>query len=136
MKERYGDIKNEFRQILNKKNKPNDRRNRSFIEFDSKYIQQETEDNNLLSLTKNSFYKKEYNSEEEGAILNKKYNILKKTLDKLQIILENNIEKEKKETNDKIKKINNIKTYYINELINEKIFMKDGLDLLEPNYCR
>ena len=95
MKERYGDIKNEFRQILNKKNKPNDRRNRSFIEFDSKYIQQETEDNNLLSLTKNSFYKKEYNSEEEGAILNKKYNILKKTLDKLQIILENNIDQSK-----------------------------------------
>ena len=133
MNERFMDLREKFRQIINKKRNLKDRRSRSFIDFNNNYIQQETENNEIMNLTKNSFYIKEDNNK-KGAILNKKFNILKNTLDKLQIILENNINTEVKETNDIINGINNIKSHYINELMNEKISICDNLQMIKRGF--
>ena len=99
MKQRYDNIRKKFNQILNEKNKFKEKRSHSFIEPNNNYIKNELDNNDSFILTKNSFYKKD---ESNNIILNKKYNILKKSLDKLQLIIEKNIKEENYHRNNNI----------------------------------
>lgn len=136
MNEKYKIIRKKFQQIINEKNNLKEKRSKSFIEINNSYIPHETENNNnnndISNITKNSFYIKEDNT--MNAILNKKFNILKKSLDKLQLIIENNINNDNKETNKIIDNIYQIKNHYKNELINDSISMSNDLQLIKKEF--
>ena len=131
MKQRYGNLRKRFKQIINEKNKFKEKRSHSFIEPDSNYFKKELDDNenDSFTLTKNSFYKKEENN--INIILNKKYNILKKSLDKLQLILEKNIKEDNIYKNNAIQNVYNIKNYYINELANDTFALSNELQIIK-----
>ena len=134
MKEKYKNITKKFKQIINEKNSLKEKRSKSFIENNIGYLSNEAENNNndVCNLTKNSFYIKEDNN--MNIILNKKFDVLKKSLDKLQLIIENNINYDIKETNNTIENIEQIKNNYKNELINDSVIMTNDLQLIRKDF--
>lgn len=132
MKQRYDNIRKKFKQIVNEKNKFKEKRSHSFIESNNNYINNEMDNEDSFHLTKNSFYKKEeYNI---NIILNKKYNVLKKSLDKLQLILQKSINEENNHKNDIIENAHNIKNYYIKELANNTIAINNDLKCIQNEF--
>ena len=155
MNEKFKNIRKKFKQLINEKNnlKVHRSKSRSFFEINSNYIQgQEEKKNDELNLTKNSIIinrninaidiKKEndtFNNTYNGinSILNTKFNILKSSLDKLQLLLENNIINETKSTNNIIENIHNIKKYYKNEIIvNETKIVDNNLKNVKREYMK
>ena len=135
MKERYKNIRKKFNQIIKEKYNLKEKRSRSFIEPNHNYIRREKDNNNNnddFNITKNIFYKNEENN--TNSILNTKFNILKKSLDKLSLIIEKNSNKENKYIDDAIKNIINIKYYYINELNNDSIRINNDLKLINREF--
>ena len=155
MNEKFKNIRKKFKQLINEKNnlKVHRSKSRSFFEINSDYIQREEEKkNDELNLTKNSFnmnrniYPIEtknktdtFNNTYNGinSILDTKFNILKSSLDKLQLLLENNIINETKTTNNIIENIHNIKNYYKNEIIvNESKIVDNNLKNVKREYMK
>ena len=138
MKERYNNVRKRFNKIISLKTNEKDKRNKSFILSHKKYIEDETDSyNNSFNLTKNSFFVKEESKDYKNnkfMILDKKYNILKKSLEKLKILIEININSEKESTNDIINNINILKEKHINELTKEKKIMDNNLILIKDKY--
>lgn len=132
MKERYDIIRKRFKQIINEKNNLKEKRNHSFIESNNNSIKKELGNKNSFNLTKNSFYKKE--KFKKNLVLNQKYYILKKSLDKLQLILEKNINEENIYKNDIIGNIHNIKSYYMNELTKDTISLQNDLQSIKNEF--
>ena len=155
MNEKFKNIRKKFKQLINEKNnlKFHRSKSRSFFEINSNYIQGEEEKkNDELNLRKNSINmkrninalanKKEndaFNNTYNGinSILSTKFNILKSSLDKLQLLLENNIINETKSTNNIIENIHNIKNYYKNEIIvNESNIVDNNLKNVKREYMK
>ena len=142
MNEKYNNIRKRFKQIITEKNNEKEKRNKSFIQSHKKYLDDNsdnTSDNSYLNLTKNSFFLK---NEKEGGvsnnnnILDKKFNLLKKSIEKLQFIVEKNIKNEKNSTNNIVKNINQIKNFYINELLKEQNSMENDLNIIKEKYVK
>ena len=152
MNEKFKNIRKKFKQLINEKNnlKVHRSKSRSFFEINSNYVQPEEEKrNDELNLTKNPInmnrnineidkndtFNNTYNS--MNSILNTKFNILKSSLDKLQLLLENNIINEAKSTNNIIENIHNIKNYYKNEIIiNESKVVDNNLKNVKREYMK
>ena len=135
MNDKYKIIRKKFEKIISDKNIEKQKRNKSFIISHNKYIEEniESNDRSALNKTKNSFLLNEENKRE---ILNKKFHILKKTLEKLQFIIEKSIKNESDFSFGMIDNIKKLKNIYINEFINDKkSFDKDlnikGEDILK-----
>ena len=129
MKTKYKIIRMRFNQIISEKNIGKQRRNKSFIQSHNKYIEEKIERNSTSSNhTKNSFYLKE-KQEDKTNILNKKFNVLKKTLEKLQFIIEKNIKNELDLTLNILNEVKKLKNNFINEIINDK-------ELMDNNYLK
>lgn len=155
MNEKLKNIRKKFKQLINEKNnlKVHRSKSRSFFEINSNYVQPEEEKrNDELNLTKNSIKMNQninaidiknkndtFNNTYNGmnSILNTKFNILKSSLDKLQLLLENNIINEAKSTNSIIENIHNIKNYYKNEIIvNESKIVDNNLKNVKREYMK
>jgi len=152
MNEKFKNIRKKFKQLINEKNnlKVHRSKSRSFFEINSNYVQPEEEKrNDELNLTKNPInmnrnineidkndtFNNTYNS--MNSILNTKFNILKSSLDKLQLLLENNIINEAKSTNNIIENIHNIKKYYKNEItVNESKIVDNNLKNVKREYMK
>jgi len=154
MNEKFKNIRKKFKQLINEKNnlKVHRSKSRSFFEINSDYIQREEEKKNEeFNLTKNSIRNRNINTNDINnkndtfnntynginSVLNTKFNILKSSLDKLQLLLENNIANETKCTNNIIKNIRNIKNYYKNEIIvNETNNLDNNLKTIKREYIK
>jgi len=154
MNEKFKNIRKKFKQLINEKNnlKVHRSKSRSFFEINSDYIQREEEKKNEeFNLTKNSIRNRNINANDIknkndtfnntyngiNSVLNTKFNILKSSLDKLQLLLENNIANETKCTNNIIKNIRNIKNYYKNEIIvNETNNLDNNLKTIKREYMK
>ena len=126
MKEKYKKIRNRFEQIVYEKNEEKEKRNKSFIESHKKNMEIVITDNEIdLNLTKNSFTskeKKKVNKDDKRLIFNKKFNILKKAIEKLKFLIEKNINNENLITNEIIENIFVLEQFYKNELNHLKYF--------------
>ena len=119
MKDKYKIIRKNFEKIISEKNIEKQKRNKSFIISHNKYIEENIESNrSALNYTKNSCL----NEENKKDILNKKFNILKKTLEKLQFIIEKNIKSESDCTFFMMDNIKKVKNFYINEIFYSNLF--------------
>jgi len=154
MNEKFKNIRKKFKQLINEKNnlKVHRSKSRSFFEINSDYIQREEEKKNEeFNLTKNSIRNRNINTNDINnkndtfnntynginSVLNTKFNILKSSLDKLQLLLENNIANETKCTNNIIKNIRTIKNYYKNEIIvNETNNLDNNLKTIKREYIK
>ena len=140
MNEKYIDIRKRFKQIITEKNNEKEKRNKSFIQSHKKYLEDSSDnnsDNSYLNLTKISFFlKNEKEGNNKNNILDKKYNLLKKSIEKLQFIIEKNIKTEKVSTNNILKNINQIKNIYINELLKEQNSMESDLNMIKEKYMK
>ena len=154
MNEKFKNIRKKFKQLINEKNnlKVHRSKSRSFFEINSDYIQREEEKKNEeFNLTKNSIRNRNINANDIknrndtfnntyngiNSVLNTKFNILKSSLDKLQLLLENNIANETKCTDNIIKNIRNIKNYYKNEIIvNETNNLDNNLKTIKREYMK
>lgn len=154
MNEKFKNIRKKFKQLINEKNnlKVHRSKSRSFFEINSDYIQREEEKKNEeFNLTKNSIRNRNINTNDIknkndtfnntyngiNSVLNTKFNILKSSLDKLQLLLENNIANETKCTDNIIKNIRNIKNYYKNEIIvNETNNLDNNLKTIKREYMK
>ena len=155
MNEKFKKIRKKFKQLINEKNnlKVHRSKSRSFFEINSNYIQREEEKkNDEFNLTKNAINMNrniniidiknkndDFNNTYNGinSILDTKFNILKSSLDKLQLLLENNIINETKTTNNIIENIHNIKNYYKNEIIvNESNIVDNNLKNVKREYMK
>ena len=110
MKDKYKIIRKNFEKIISEKNIEKQKRNKSFIISHNKYIEENKKD-----------------------ILNKKFNILKKTLEKLQFIIEKNIKSESDCTFFMMDNIKKVKNFYINEFINDKKSFDRNLNIKREN---
>ena len=130
MEERYHSIKKKFHQILKEKNRK-EKINKSFIESNKNDNPQEdkNEYTESYNFTKNSFYRNE--EANKNMILEQKFNVLKDSLDKLQIVLEKNIQNNNNSTNEVIQKINDIKNFYMNELENDSLIINNDLTTIK-----
>ena len=130
MKDKYKIIRKNFEKIISEKNIEKQKRNKSFIISHNKYIEENIESNrSALNYTKNSCL----NEENKKDILNKKFNILKKTLEKLQFIIEKNIKSESDCTFFMMDNIKKVKNFYINEFINDKKSFDRNLNIKREN---
>ena len=130
MKDKYKIIRKNFEKIISEKNIEKQKRNKSFIISHNKYIEENIESNrSALNYTKNSCL----NEENKKDILNKKFNILKKTLEKLQFIIEKNIKSESDCTFFMMDNIKKVKNFYINEFINNKKSFDRNLNIKREN---
>ena len=130
MKDKYKIIRKNFEKIISEKNIEKQKRNKSFIISHNKYIEENIESNrSALNYTKNSCL----NEENKKDILNKKFNILKKTLEKLQFIIEKNIKSESDCTFFMMDNIKKVKNFYINEFINDKKLFDRNLNIKREN---
>ena len=130
MKDKYKIIRKNFEKIISEKNIEKQKRNKSFIISHNKYIEENIESNRSASNhTKNS----RSNKENKKDILNKKFNILKKTLEKLQFIIEKNIKSESDCTFFMMDNIKKVKNFYINEFINDKKSFDRNLNIKREN---
>ena len=130
MKDKYKIIRKNFEKIISEKNIEKQKRNKSFIISHNKYIEENIESNrSALNYTKNSCL----NEENKKDILNKKFNILKKTLEKLQFIIEKNIKSESDCTFFRMDNIKKVKNFYINELLNDKKSFDRNLNIKREN---
>ena len=130
MKDKYKIIRKNFEKIISEKNIEKQKRNKSFIISHNKYIEENIESNrSALNYTKNSCL----NEENKKDILNKKFNILKKTLEKLQFIIEKNIKSESDCTFFMMDNIKRVKNFYINEFINDKKSFDRNLNIKREN---
>ena len=130
MKDKYKIIRKNFEKIISEKNIEKQKRNKSFIISHNKYIEENIESNRSASNhTKNS----RSNKENKKDILNKKFNILKKTLEKLQFIIEKNIKSESDCTFFMMDNIKKVKNFYINEFINDKKLFDRNLNIKREN---
>ena len=130
MKDKYKIIRKNFEKIISEKNIEKQKRNKSFIISHNKYIEENIESNrSALNYTKNSCL----NEENKKDILNKKFNILKKTLEKLQFIIEKNIKSESDCTFFMMDNIKKVKNFFINEFINDKKSFDRNLNIKREN---
>ena len=130
MKDKYKIIRKNFEKIISEKNIEKQRGGGSFIISHNKYIEENIESNrSALNYTKNSCL----NEENKKEILNKKFNILKKTLEKLQFIIEKNIKSESDCTFFMMDNIKKVKNFYINEFINDKKSFDRNLNIKREN---
>ena len=128
MKTKYKIIRMRFNQIISEKNIGKQRRNKSFIQSHNKYIEEKIERNSTSSNhTKNSFCLKE-KQEDKTNILNKKFNVLKKTLEKLQFIIEKNIKNELDSTLNILNEVKKLKNNFINEIIYSNLFNLNNIN--------
>ena len=133
MKDKYKIIRKNFEKIISEKNIEKQKRNKSFIISHNKYIEENIESNrSALNYTKNSCL----NEENKKDILNKKFNILKKTLEKLQFIIEKNIKSESDCTFFMMDNIKKVKNFYINEFINDKKSFDRNLNIKRENILK
>ena len=130
MKDKYKIIRKNFEKIISEKNIEKQKRNKSFIISHNKYIEENIESNrSALNYTKNSCL----NKENKKDILNKKFNILKKTLEKLQFIIEKNIKSESDCTFFMMDTNKKVENFYINEFINDKKSFDRNLNIKREN---
>ena len=138
MKEKYKNIRNRFDQIVYEKNEEKEKRNKSFIESHKKNMEIDITDNEIdLNLTKNSFTSKEkikVNKDDKRLIFNKKFNILKKAIEKLKFLIEKNINNENLITNEMIENIFVFKQFYKNELIKDQKTLEVNLKTIKEKY--
>ena len=139
MKEKFKNIRTRFKQLINEKNNLKGRRNNSFIDINYNY-EIKPKDNNYndeFNLTKNNINVENKNNDfKMNSILDKKFNILKQSLEKIQLLIENNINKENQNTNNIINKIQNINNNYMNELLNDGIRIKNDLKNIQKEYSK
>ena len=130
MKDKYKIIRKNFEKIISEKNIEKQKRNKSFIISHNKYIEENIESNrSALNYTKNSCL----NEENKKDILNKKFNILKKTLEKLQFIIEKNIKSESDCTFFMMDNIKKVKNFCVDEFINDKKSFDRNLNIKREN---
>lgn len=129
-KDKHKTTRKNFEKIISEKYIEKQKRNKSFIISHNKYIEENIESNrSALNYTKNSCL----NEENKKDILNKKFNILKKTLEKLQFIIEKNIKSESDCTFFMMDNIKKVKNFYINEFINDKKSFDRNLNIKREN---
>ena len=139
MKERYKKIRNRFEQIIYEKNEEKEKRNKSYIQSHINNMEINITDNESIdfNLTKNSYISKDkikLNKNNKVLILNKKFNILKKAIEKLQCLIEKNINNENLITNEIIENISVFEQFYKNELIKDQKTLEINLKIIKEKY--